>query len=220
MYNSHSVYCYPKSDVLINKLDIHDAEKLERAESQLTLARLSQLSLNPIIGKWDLSHFEKIHKFIFQDVYPFAGEIRRESIAKGNFQFAVPMFIEGESERIFGLLKQENYLSGLNKPEMCERLAYYYSEINVLHPFREGNGRAEREFFRTLTLKNGYTMNWSNISRPEFMRASVESTVNDKAFIPVMKKVILEDHPEKSISQQWKKIIHHNRLNRDQGRNR
>ena len=77
-------------------------------------------------------------------------------------------------------LKSENYLEGLNKEELAKRLAYYLSELNVLHPFREGNGRTTREFIRQLALKNGYKLNLSKVMPEEVLNASIESIVDTK----------------------------------------
>ena len=75
-------------------------------------------------------------------------------------------------------LKDENYLSNLSKNELAERLAYYLSELNVLHPYREGNGRTTREFIRELALKNGYVLNLSKVSPSDFLSASIKSIVD------------------------------------------
>lgn len=76
-------------------------------------------------------------------------------------------------------LKSENYLVGLNKLEISSRLAYYLSELNVIHPFREGNGRVSREFIRELTLKNNYYLNFKLVSPTEFLQASINSVVDE-----------------------------------------
>ncbi|MFC4768386.1 Fic/DOC family protein [Effusibacillus consociatus] len=142
MYQSkQSRYCYPETDVLINKANLRELDQLERFEKYATTARLHQLNLKPINGNFDFKHLSKIHWFIFQDVYPFAGKVRDEDISKGNFRFALPQYIYSEADRIIGELKQDNYLKGLSLVKHVERLAYYMAELNVLHPFREGNGR-------------------------------------------------------------------------------
>ena len=84
---------------------------------------------------------------------------RTENIAKDYFQFAEWEYIESELTRLLSELKSENFLANLTKEKFTERLAYYWAELNVLHPFREGNGRTTREFLRQLSLKNGYILN-------------------------------------------------------------
>ena len=75
-------------------------------------------------------------------------------------------------------LKDENYLAGLSKKDFTKRLAYYWAELNVLHPFREGNGRTTREFLRQLALKNGYILNFQNVDSKKLLDASIKSIVN------------------------------------------
>lgn len=173
-----SVYCYPDSDVLINKLGIQDQEKLHTFERKLTMLRLLEIIDKPIKGNFDFAHLQEIHRYIFQDVYEWAGKVRKVDIAKGNM-FCNVMFIESQAEEIFVKLKKDNYLAGLDRNIFVKKLAYYFSEINALHPFREGNGRSQREFIRSLALKNGYVINFSEIPEEEMLKASQESFLCD-----------------------------------------
>lgn len=169
-----TIYCYPGTDVLVNKLGIQDYEKLQVIERKLTMLRILDLIDKPIKGNFDFKHLCSIHYYIFQDVYDWAGKVRTVDIAKGN-RFCNVMFIETQAKEIFESLRKELFLEGLNQQELARRLAYYFSEINALHPFREGNGRSQREFIRSLALKNGYVLNFSNISAEEMLKASQES---------------------------------------------
>lgn len=168
------VYCYPDSDVLKNKMGMRDSAKLWQIEKRLTMLRILELIDEPIQGKFDLKHLQLIHGYIFQDVYDWAGKIRTVDIAKGNM-FCHVAFIESQAAEIFRKLKDEDYLQGLSAEDTARRLAYYFSEINALHPFREGNGRSQREFIRTLALHTGYAVNFANVSKEEMLRASEES---------------------------------------------
>lgn len=168
------VYCYPGTDVLMNKLGIRDKNKLQDYERRLTMLRLLELTEKPIHGNFDLSHLKKIHQYIFQDIYEWAGEIRQVDIAK-TYMFCNVKFIETQSEEIFGKLKEEKFLSNLEISKFIPRLAYYFAEVNALHPFREGNGRTQREFFRTLADQNGYILSFANISEEEMIQISQES---------------------------------------------
>ena len=172
------IYCYPNSDVLKNKIGIQDMEKLQRLERRLTMLRILELVDKPIQGKFDLQHLCLIHRYIFQDVYDWAGEIRKVDIAKGSM-FCNVKFIESQAAEIFKTLKSEDYLQGLNEENTASRLAYYFSEINALHPFREGNGRSQREFIRTLTLHIGYVINFAKVSKEEMLKASKDSFLCD-----------------------------------------
>lgn len=174
----NSIYCYKESDVLVNKFDIRDNKKLEEIERKIVLAKLYELRQNNRIGNFDVNHFVGIHKFLFEDIYPFAGLFRTENIAKGNFSFAEWEYIEDELKRILDQLKEENYLQNLDREMFIKRLSYYMAELNVLHPFREGNGRTIREFIRQLAYKNGYVLNLKNIKPKDMLDACIRSVVD------------------------------------------
>ena len=174
----NSIYCYKDSDVLVNKFDIQDNKKLEEIERKIVLAKLYELRQNHQIGNFDVSHFVGIHRFLFEDIYPFAGLFRNENIAKGNFSFAEWEYIEDELKKLLDQLKEENYLQNLDRNIFIKRLSYYMAELNVLHPFREGNGRTIREFIRQLAYKNGYVLNLKNINPKEMLYACIRSVID------------------------------------------
>ena len=177
-HERHSNYCYANSNVLINNLNIHDNKKLQIYEAKITAAKLLSLRQKGIIGNFDILHLNSIHKYLFEDIYPFAGKFRNENIAKGVFRFAEWEYIESELNNLLTKLKGEKYLNGNSKKDLACRLAFYLSELNVLHPYREGNGRTIREFIRELALKNEYILNLSKVSPKDFLNASIESIVN------------------------------------------
>ena len=174
----NSIYCYKDSDVLVNKFDIHDNKKLEEIERKIVLAKLYELRQNRQIENFDITHFVGIHKFLFEDIYPFAGLFRNENIAKGNFSFAEWEYIEDQLKKLLDQLKEENYLQNLDRDTFIKRLSYYMAELNVLHPFREGNGRTIREFIRQLAYRNGYVLNLKNINPKEMLHACIRSVVD------------------------------------------
>lgn len=178
-YNTrNSIYCYPGSNLLKNKLDIHDSNKLFKVEKQIVLAKLYILRQNNFIGNFDKEHFQNIHKFLFEDIYDFAGKFRKENISKDNFTFASWEYIESELDRILNRLKNENFLHNLDKSNIANRLAYYLSELNVLHPFREGNGRTIREFIRQLAYVNGYNLDLTRTTPEKIFEACVKSVLD------------------------------------------
>jgi cell filamentation protein len=138
-------YTYPGTNVLRNKAGIREPEPLKRFEYEHSASRLRELRKNPIRGKFDLAHLQAIHTTIFQDVYEWAGEVRTINITKDDTAFALAPYLENEARKLSAALLEENYLQGLDKAQFVERFAHYYAEWNVLHPFREGNGRATRE---------------------------------------------------------------------------
>lgn len=174
----NSIYCYKDSNVLVNKLNIKNEKLLQKYEAKITAAKLLSLRQKGITGNFDVKHFISIHTYLFEDIYPFAGKLRTEDISKGVFSFAHWEYIDSELERLLKELKDENYLIGSDKTKLAKRLAYYISEINVLHPFREGNGRTTREFIRQLALKNGYQLNLKKVLPGEMLEASKKSIID------------------------------------------
>lgn len=188
--SSKSKYCYPDTDILINNLDIRDEDLLKEAEGLYSAQRLLELEAAPLEGDFDFLHVKKIHKHIFQDIYPFAGEIREENISKGMTRFAGVQFIEPSANVLFDQLRSENHLVGMPIEEFSMRAAHYMAELNMLHPFREGNGRVLREFIRSLALKSGYSSKWDAVDKDELLAASIESTVDPRHLAECIKRTI------------------------------
>ena len=170
-------YCYPDSNVLINKLNIQDADALHTAEREITSLRLAAAKMQPIKGMFDMKHLQKIHGYVFGDVYEWAGKLRHVDIAKGN-QFCLAMNLDTYGSNLFKKLEQEHYLID-SIDNVPHRLAYYLSEINVLHPFREGNGRTQRLFVEYLASVAGYKVDFSQVSAEEMIIASADSFACD-----------------------------------------
>jgi cell filamentation protein len=185
-------YCYPNSDVLINKLGITDENALEVAEIELSQARIEQYE--PNFDDISLSALRAIHFHLFQDVYGWAGDFRTVDISKGNTRFANVSRIEPEADRLFLQLEQENHLIGLPQEQFAARLAHYYCELNVIHPFRDGNGRAQRLMFEVISINAGFELRWQPIGRAEWVDANIaaydcrlESLIDllDRALTPI-----------------------------------
>lgn len=186
----NSVYCYENSNVLKNKFEIKDEKKLEEIERRVVLIKLFELRQNNQIGKFDIKHIINIHKFLFEDIYYFAGLFRHENIAKGDFCFAEWRYIENELNKLLNKLKEENYLNGLNKQELAQKLAFYMAELNVLHPFREGNGRTIREFIRQIAYKCGYVFDIRHIEPKDMLNACIKSVIDTKDLENVILKCL------------------------------
>ena len=186
-------YCYPHSNVLRNKLGITDAEKLQIAEREITSLRIARAKIEPVKGDFDLKHLQRIHHYIFSDIYEWAGELRWVNIAKGNFFCAAP-YIETQAEELFDKLRNEKYLAAAPPKELPLRLAYYLSEINVIHPFREGNGRTQRLFIEYLAVKNGYLVDFSDVSSEEMILACDTAFNYDYEWInSLMRRIVSQD---------------------------
>lgn len=170
-YSVEDAYCYPGTSVLRNKLELTKQDDLDQYEGEITALRLIELQENPILGKFDLEHLKQLHFHIFQDVYDWAGEVRTVDISRGISRFAHAQYIESAAKTLFANLEKENPLKGLSIDDFSLRAAHYLSEINVLHPFREGNGRAQRAFITQLCRDAGYDLDYSDLEQDELFDA-------------------------------------------------
>ena len=188
----NSAYCYKGTNVLINLLNIRDNKTLQMAESRIVATKLFELRKNEMIGNFDVEHFIKIHKFLFEDIYPFAGKFRTENIAKGYFSFAEWEYIDTELRKLLEKLHKSNLLKNDTRAELVKDLAYYLAELNVLHPFREGNGRTIREFIRELAYKNGYLLDLQKVEPSEVYDAFLKSVIDTNDLENVIDKCLIK----------------------------
>lgn len=168
------------SGVLRNRLGITDPERLREAEAGLTMAALADLGTRTVPGGYDLAHLRSFHREIFGDLYPWAGEIRVVGIGRSE-PFCLPQHIETYSAEVFGALAKERHLRGLPRDGFVDRLTHYFAEVNAIHPFREGNGRTQRAFFRQLSREAGWPVNWSGLDPDTNTEASKASLRGDNA---------------------------------------
>jgi cell filamentation protein len=195
-YSSDDIYLDPISGVLKNRFGIADAAILEETEADLVAARSRELVKKTLQGHFDLKHLQAIHRYLFRDLYEWAGELRTVDISKNDNLFAHHAYIAPAAQSIFEKLASEKHLAGLESSVFSERAAYYFGEINALHPFREGNGRALREFISHLAHANGLYIAWEDVSTEEMLQASMESFKGDLSRLTV----ILREHLHKLIN--------------------
>lgn len=175
MKSAGTPYIYLETNILINNLGINNQSLLQEAERNLTGFRMIDLWRNPLKGNFDFKHLLAIHQSIFQDIFPWAGKIRTVNIGKAGSWFCWSEHIDSYQQEIFGRLKKENCLVGLEVAEFANHAAKFLGDLNALHPFREGNGRTQREFLRCLALNAGYRINLSDITQEYMIFASRES---------------------------------------------
>ncbi len=188
-FHADEKYCYPDSTVLKNKLNITDKTKLSEAEREITAIRIAGIEDYPIKGKFDFKHLRDIHFYIFQDIYEWAGQIRTVNISKGNV-FCYYQNIESYALMLFNKLKAEKFLITSEKCVFFDRLSYYMSEINALHPFREGNGRVQRIFISYLAKVAGYELNFSEISDKDMVEISSSAfRKGHEEYIPMFENI-------------------------------
>lgn len=177
-YDDDGKYCYHESNVLKNKLNLRDLDVLHDAERELSMARYFDMENQGVTGDFSLEHMKSIHHYLFQDIYEWAGEIRTVDISKGTI-FCLSQFISEQFNIVYSWLKKEKFLKEIkDKSEMSEKLAYLLGEINMIHPFREGNGRTQRMYLEQLCRLNGnFEINFSYVTKDEMIQASIDTSI-------------------------------------------
>ena len=158
--------------MLKNKLNIKNQYELDREEEKITKLKAAKLFKENILDTFEVGTFNglsQIHKFLFEDIYDFAGKVRTENIAKGNFRFASAMYLNEALEKI-DKMPQETF----------EQIVEKYVEMNVAHPFREGNRRSTRIWLDCIFKKKlGKCVDWSKVDKQDYLLAMERSPIKD-----------------------------------------
>lgn len=172
--------------VLDNKLGIDNSADLAREEEKISKIKAIELFETGSLSNMDAGTFEtlsKIHKYLFNDIYPFAGEIRTENIAKGNFRFAPVMYLQASLEHI-DRMPQSTYEEIIDK----------YVEMNIAHPFREGNGRSTRIWLDLILKKEiGMVVDWSKVDKEDYLLAMERSPVKTVEIKELLRSALTDD---------------------------
>ena len=171
-------YIDAETGVLRNRLGIVEPATLRQAEADLSQAAIADLGTRNLPGRYDLDHLCAFHREIFGDLYPWAGEIRVVGIAKSD-PFCLPQHIAGFASEVFAALAADRYLRGFDRCDFLTKLTHYFAEVNAIHPFREGNGRAQRAYFLQLAREAGWLIDWSILDPEENIQVSMASLRGD-----------------------------------------
>ena len=167
-------YLDSDTGLLRNLVGARTQGALDQAEGDLTYIRAAELQERPVRATGDLDEFRAIHRQLFQDVYPWAGEVRTVDIRKnvaGAEHFLSVGAIDRGSMFAADELRADNMLRGMKRDQFIDRLSHHYDQWNYVHPFREGNGRTQRVFWNRVAADAGWQLDW----RP------VQGAVNDAA---------------------------------------
>lgn len=164
-------YCYHKSNVLMNKLNITNNDMLEKAELEITSYKASEVEFSP--PPYDMQYWKNIHKSLFYELYEWAGKVRNIGMTKGKTQFCNPKFIEQEADKLFQTLMRNNYWIDSSHEQLIITGAELYAELNMLHPFREGNGRSQRILFEHIFANCGYRIHWDTTTKENWIEANI-----------------------------------------------
>lgn len=185
----NSRYNYEGTDVIKNKLDIRDAKLLKEYETGIVGLKLTSLMKNKKVYPFTEEGLKRIHKYLFDEVYDFAGEYRLENILKENFRFSEYEFIEENISQIIKKIDIEK-MKKMDFDALCKTLSEIMTDLNVLHPFREGNGRTIREFIREMAYVCGYDVNFSNVDYELILDVSRKAVVDDTEQIELLKNIL------------------------------
>lgn len=170
-------------------MDIQDDQSLADAERQLTSIAASEIEFSP--PPYDLQYLQDLHRHLFRDIYDWAGELRVIDISKGSTRFCVADRIAPEADRIFSRLANVDWLEGTSRHDLINAVAEYYGDLNMVHPFRDGNGRAQRLMFEHLIINAGYQINWGPVTEEEWLQANIDAVTCDYAgLVQVFEKCI------------------------------
>ena len=164
--------CYPGTTCLVNKLGIQDELALAETEAAVVLGKASLLDQQPIPCVFDFDHYKRIHQFLFCDLYGWAGQIRTINLSKKGTAFVPAAEIESCAVACFKRLAEFSG-EGMSHRELAEEVADFYHTVNMLHPFREGNGRTQRIFFTQWIRSLGYDFDLSSVDPDAFMIATI-----------------------------------------------
>lgn len=165
-------YCFDGTTVLRNKFGIRDADTLSALETELAMARADEPLPD---GRMDVGHFLSVHYHLFQDVYDWAGQPRTVRTSKGTSNFCYPEHIEAQLEILFRQLRKDGLLVGFSKSDFARKAAEFLATLNVIHAFREGNGRAQLSFMILLAQEAGHPFDMQRLEPQGFLQAMIAS---------------------------------------------
>lgn len=186
-------YIDSETGILRNLVGATTYSELRKAEGDIVA--LSEVSLDNIPHIVNLTELQEIHRKLFNKIYDWAGELRTVNIRKGSEEYFLDYsYLENGANFVFEELSKENYLQGLNREDLVKRLAYFYEQLNFIHPFREGNGRTQRVFWQRVANEAGYKIDWSKVIGEELDNASlIGRTENNLEPLEIMFDAIISN---------------------------
>lgn len=184
--------CYPDTTVLINKMDIRDQAELDSVEKQITLLRGIQAEQETEFVNVDLEFYKSLHRKLFGDLYDWAEELRSINISKKGTVFCRHTELERIGRLKFERLKTQQYLCGMDDGCFMDELADLYHELNMLHPFREGNGRTLRLFITLLVRYTGRDIDFNLCDNDMLMIAAIRAAQGDISMLrEALREIVL-----------------------------
>ncbi len=170
-------YCCPGSSILKNRLGLLDDALLSEAEREMSSVAANEIDFS--LPPYDLSYLQRIHQRLFADLYDWAGELRSIDIAKGSTRFCNIHRMEPEAGKLFERLRKAQWYEGCERAELVRLVAKLFGDLNVIHPFREGDGRAQRILFEHIIINAGHQISWWAVEPDEWVQANIDAVVCD-----------------------------------------
>lgn len=181
-------YSYRGTNCLKNKLGLRDEELLQAFELEMSTLRADE----PLPkGRFGPTHYCRVHRHLFQDVYRWAGRYRTIATSKGASVFCYPQFIEREMNRLFPALKGAPYFPGSHPDVFVTAAAEFLATLNAIHPFREGNGRSQLAFLHLIALRAGHPLGLQRIQPGDFLAAMVRSFQGENDLLTAQLQALL-----------------------------
>ncbi len=192
---SKDPYLDKSTGILANLLNSKTQKSLDVSEAEITTVIIATLTIHepPTIKDFNKRLLQDLHREIFGYIYKWAGEFRSIDISKGNSYFSHAAFISQSLDDLFNNLVQDRRIESKNKDEFVGRITFYYSELNAIHPFREGNGRTIRTFLRLLAINHGWDIEWARMTADENIAACAEAFGHEpKLMSSMLEKLIVK----------------------------
>ena len=178
--------------MLENKLGITDSTELARTEEKISKQKAVEMFENGFLEKLKPGTYESlsaIHKYLFDEIYDFAGKLRKVNLSKGNFRFAPLMYLKAALQSI-DKMPQSTF----------DQIIEKYVEMNIAHPFREGNGRSTRIWLDQMLKKQiGYVVDWSKVDKEDYLLAMERSPIKDIEIKVLLKNALTDNIHDREI---------------------
>lgn len=175
--------CYPGTTVLINKLGLQNQDALDEVETVAVALRSIEIESEQSDAPFTFDFYCNLHKRLFGDLYEWAGELRTIDISKKGTAFYPASSLNELGNAKFDRLQKMNEFRSLDRPQLIDEITDFYHELNMLHPFREGNGRTQRLFFQLLLNRSGCSINFAECDTDELMAATIYAAQGIKSYL-------------------------------------
>lgn len=199
-----SLYCYPDTDVLINKFGVRTLRELNVLENEFSLNKINDLLSAPelILNKFGINTLSRIHKYLFGDIYEWAGEFRKEDIAKDGVRFGAVSDIRNAITDVSRYISSKNGFKEESLTEVVKDIALIHGRLMNAHPFREGNGRTIRTFLELVARNAGYELFYGNVdkrSQIQADKASMGETPSSDGLVIMYAQMVLPSESKQRI---------------------